>query len=126
MAAIASAKYGAKVTIYERNERIGKKILATGNGRCNLTNIEATKEHYYGKDVDFIDTVQAEFWTTETLDFFESIGLVYKIEDKGKVFPYSDTAASVLDVLRFELERRNVEIKCGFEVENIKNYILEA
>ena len=120
MAAIASAKYGAKVTIYERNERIGKKILATGNGRCNLTNIEATKEHYYGKDVDFIDTVQAEFWTTETLDFFESIGLVYKIEDKGKVFPYSDTAASVLDVLRFELERRNVEIKCGFEVENIK------
>lgn len=120
MAAISAAKRGGKVTIYERNDRIGKKILATGNGRCNLTNIDAKKENYYGKDTDFINNIESEFWTKETLDFFEEIGLVYKVEEKGKVFPYSDTAASVLDVLRFDLERRNVEIKYGFETENIK------
>ena len=54
MAAIAAARNGACVTIYENNDRVGKKILATGNGRCNLTNIGADKKNYHGKNVDFI------------------------------------------------------------------------
>lgn len=119
MAAITAAKNNADVVIYERNDRIGKKILATGNGRCNLTNITADVKNYHGKDTNFIVEIMNDFWVGETLDFFTDIGLVYKVEEEGKVYPYSNHAASVLDVLRFELDRLNVEIRYGFEVKEI-------
>ena len=120
MAAIAAARNGADVTIYERFDRIGKKILATGNGRCNLTNIYADKCNYHGLNPDFVDDVIGEFWVDKTLELFENIGLVYKVEDEGKVYPYSNQAASVLDVLRFELERLGVNIEYGFEVKSVQ------
>ena len=119
MAAIIAARNGASVTIYESNDRIGKKILATGNGRCNLTNIEAEKKNYHGENVDFITAATEKFWVGETLDFFSELGLLYKVEDEGKVYPYSNHATSVLDVLRFELERLGVIFEFGFEVSKI-------
>ena len=118
-AAIAAAREGAKVTIYERFDRIGKKILATGNGRCNLTNINAGIKNYYGGNRDFIADSINIFKVCDTLDFFKEIGLLYKVEDEGKVYPYSNSASSVLDVLRFELERLKVNIVYNFEVKDI-------
>ncbi len=119
MAAIAAAENGAFVTIYEKNDRVGKKILATGNGRCNLTNIYADIDNYYGEDKDLIGEIIDEYWVSDTMDFFERIGLVYKVEDEGKVYPYSNHASSVLDVLRFQLEKLNVKIVFGFEVKEV-------
>ncbi len=120
MAAISAARMGANVTICERFDRIGKKILATGNGRCNLTNVNADKENYHGKNPKFVNDVMSKFWVSETLDFFQDIGLVYKVEDEGKVYPYSDSAASVLDVLRFEIDRLKVNIIYNFEAKEIR------
>ena len=70
MAAIAASKKGCKVTIYEKNDRIGKKILATGNGRCNMTNIYAYKDRFHGNDTEFMSDVMNNFWVYVTLDLF--------------------------------------------------------
>ncbi len=115
-AALAAAREGSEVTIYESCDRIGKKILATGNGRCNMTNLGAAESNYHGKNPLFINGVKSRFWVKETLDFFEDIGLLYKSEDKGKVYPYSDSATSVLDVLRTELENSNIKIVTNTEI----------
>ena len=120
MAAIAAASNGADVTIYEKNDRVGKKILATGNGRCNLTNIYADVENYHGENIELINHIIDKYWVSDTLEFFERLGLIYKVEDEGKVYPYSNHASSVLDVLRFQLEKLNVKIVFGFEVKDVK------
>src|SRR5690554_4175088 len=99
MAAICSKKQGVDVVLLERNARVGKKILATGNGRCNYTNIQAGDvKYYHGQNSKFIYSALAEFNVERTIGFFEKLGIVNKVEDRGKVFPMSDQAASVLDV----------------------------
>ncbi len=119
LAAISAARNGAKVTIYERCDRIGRKILATGNGRCNYTNINAGIENYHGKNPEFINDAINNFWITETNSFFQELGMLTKIEENGKAFPYSLQASAVLDVLRYELYRLCVNIVTEFEVEKI-------
>lgn len=120
VAAITAAKNGADVTIYEGGERVGRKILATGNGRCNLTNINADVENYHGKNPEFILGAKEKFWVDETLDFFKHLGILPKIEEEGKVYPYSDQASSVLDVLRFKIEELNIKTVTSFEVKTVK------
>ena len=119
VAAIFAARNGADVTIYERCDRIGRKILATGNGRCNYTNINASVKNYHGVNPEFIDDITKIFWINETKKFFEELGMLTKVEDKGKAFPYSLQASAVLDVLRYELERLDVKIVTEFEVEKV-------
>ncbi len=119
MAAICAARKGASVTIYEKNSRLGKKILSTGNGRCNITNALAAKSNYHGTDIDFMDNIINKFWVKETTAFFEDIGLLLKIEDKGKMYPYSNQASAVLDVLRFEIERLAIPVVYEFEAEKV-------
>ena len=126
-AAIAAAENPAStVTIYERGGRIGRKILATGNGRCNMTNINAAEENYHGANPGFVRDTINTFWVSQTLDMFSQMGVLYKIEDdgrsaaNGKVYPYSDQASSVLDTLRRELDRRGVIVKCNFDVQTVK------
>lgn len=121
-AAIRAAQLGAAVTIYERNERIGKKILATGNGRCNLTNLYADVKHYHGEYPDFIRYAKSRFWVQETLEFFKSLGLLHRVEEEGRVYPCSGQASAVLDLLRIRLERLGVRIETGFEAEHIIPY----
>lgn len=118
-AAISAARCGADVTIYERCDRAAKKILATGNGRCNMTNINADVSRYHGKSPKFIMGAMNRFWVSETLDFFRELGLISKTEESGKVYPYSLQAAAVSDVLRFEAERLGVKTLCEFEAESI-------
>ena len=119
-AAIAAADSGAQVTVYEREKRCGRKILATGNGRCNMTNVNAQLKNYHGRDPGFIKGVMKRFWVNETIAFFEELGIVTKVEDNGKVYPNSDQASAVLDVLRIRCEMNGVNTVTDFEVSEIR------
>lgn len=121
MAAIWARRKGADVAIIERNPRVGKKILATGNGRCNYTNIYTDTSCYFGKDPEFVRGALNNFTVSDTIRFFEELGIEHKVEDRGKVFPMSDQASSILDVLLYELNRLGVEINCDSGVTDI-NY----
>lgn len=99
MAAITAAKEGAQVTILERNDRVGKKILQTGNGKCNLGNRALSVECYHGGDLEWIRDVLEHFDTEDTIRFFQSIGLMVK-EKNGYLYPVCEQAAAVLDVLQ--------------------------
>lgn len=120
VAAISAAQNGAAVTIYEGGERVGRKILATGNGRCNMTNINADIENYHGKNPKFILGVKKRFWVQETMDFFGELGIVAKTEEQGRVYPNSDQASAVLDVLRFRIDALGIKTVCSFEVNTVR------
>lgn len=120
MAAIWAKRMGAEVTILERNPRVGKKILATGNGRCNITNIYCSREHYHGEDPHFVEPALSAFDAEKTIAFFEKLGIAPKVEDLGKVFPMSDQASSVLDVLLYELQELNIKVQCNAFVRDIR------
>ena len=108
------------VILFERQARVGKKLLATGNGRCNLTNLKASCDAYHGEQPAFAAPAIAKYGVEDTLKWFEDMGLLTVAEDSGRVYPYSDQANSVVDVLRFALENENIELKLGFEVSKIK------
>lgn len=110
MAAITAAKHGAAVTIYEPKERLGKKLLATGNGKCNFTNLHQTMECYRGTKPEFAKGILEAFTVEQTLAFFESIGIVPKVKN-GYVYPNSEQAASVADALFMEVKERNIVVK---------------
>ncbi|KJS13727.1 MAG: flavoprotein [Peptococcaceae bacterium BRH_c8a] len=118
-AAIAAASVGARVTVLERLDRVGKKILATGNGRCNLSNTDLDIEHYHGSNPRFAYSALSRFDFYRTMSFFEALGIAWKVEEGGKVFPMSDQASSVLDVLRYEVEARDIEVLCEAGVSKI-------
>ncbi|HBK03259.1 MAG TPA: aminoacetone oxidase family FAD-binding enzyme [Clostridiales bacterium] len=122
MAAALSAaeKEDAQVVLLERQARVGRKLLATGNGRCNLTNLHAAVGGYHGNAPEFARYAIEMFPPEKTLDWFRSLGLLTVAEDSGRVYPYSDQANSVADVLRFALEKPNIQVKLGFEVEKVK------
>ena len=119
MAAIIAARQGARVTVLERQDRVGKKILATGNGRCNLTNVTCSGEKFHGTDPDFIRLVLNQFAVKKTLEFFSSLGVCTRVEDEGRVFPLTGQASTVLDVLRFETECLGVALRTQTNIESI-------
>lgn len=119
VAAISAARAGAKVLILEHMDRIGKKILATGNGKCNYTNEDQAFEHYRGDHPEFILPVMEQFGFEETISFFEELGIYPKIKN-GYYYPASEQAASVLDVLRMELAYLKVEICLECEIKQVE------
>ncbi|MCX7714832.1 MAG: NAD(P)/FAD-dependent oxidoreductase [Clostridia bacterium] len=119
-AAVFAARSGANVTILERNDRVGKKLLATGNGRCNMTNIYASSKNYHGANHEFAEKVIRRFPAEDAIAFFSDLGILPRIEADGKVYPYSNQASSVLDVLRMELDRLGVDAICNFEVSGLE------
>ncbi len=119
LAAISARRQGADVTILERNPRIGKKILATGNGRCNFTNINTDVTYYHGSNPKFVYNALSSFDAKATIAFFEKLGIAHKVEGLGKVFPMSDQASSFLDVLLYELTEIGVNIVYNAYVINI-------
>ena len=120
-AAIAAAESGEdNVTLLERQSRVGRKLLSTGNGRCNLTNMGAGRLNYHGAEADFV-LPALEAWPPErVLEFFAGLGLMSVTEYGGRVYPLSNQATSVLDVLRFGLEKPNIELRCGVTVESVR------
>ncbi len=120
-AALAAAENPTvQVVLMERQARLGRKLSATGNGRCNLTNLGANAGGYHGNDADFAVPALQAFPVTETLEWFRGLGLFTVAEPGGRVYPYSDQANSVVDVLRFALEKPNIQIKTGFEVAKVR------
>ena len=115
-AAIWAAKSGNETVLFERQSRVGRKLLATGNGRCNLSNTNLDFSNYHGEDPDFAKFALDSFPVSKTLRWFDSLGLYTVTERSGRVYPYSDQANSVVDVLRFALQRENVQILTDFEV----------
>jgi predicted Rossmann fold flavoprotein len=109
-----------QVHLFERQARVGKKLLATGNGRCNLTNLHAESRGYHGEDSAFARYPLAEFSVEATLGWFRQLGLYTIAEESGRVYPYSDQANSVVDVLRFGLEKPNITLHTAFEVKKLR------
>ena len=121
-AAIAAAQNPEiQVVLMERQARVGKKLLATGNGRCNLSNKNASGANYYGENPAFAKPALERFPVEDTLRWFGDLGLFTVTEDSGKIYPYSDQANSVVDVLRFALMRPNISLKTGFDVRKVRN-----
>ena len=121
MAALTAARApGRCVHLIERQQRVGRKLLATGNGRCNLTNRNAASGDYSGTDAAFASPALTGFTPEDTLAFFEELGLLTVTEYGGRVYPLSDSANSVLDVLRFALDREGIVQHCGAPVEEIR------
>ena len=120
-AALAASEYeSASVVLMERQARLGKKLSATGNGRCNLSNLHAAQGGYNGADPMFSSYAIDLFGPCETLEWFRGLGLYTVTEPSGRVYPYSDQAGSVVDVLRFSLDRENIRVLTDFEVLKIK------
>ncbi len=117
--AARKSKGKIKIIILEKMDRVGKKILATGNGRCNFSNIFADCKNYHGKSPEFTSYALSKFNPLSTIDFFASIGVLSKQEQDGRIYPYCDRASSVLDALRFELDRLGVEIRTSFKINEI-------
>ena len=131
VAAIAAARSNgdAQVFILEQKERIGKKILATGNGRCNLTNEAMDASCYHSEDPGFARKVLEQFGYQETLEFFASLGLATKSRG-GYIYPRSDQAAAVLELLELELRRQKVKVYTSVHVESLtpssKGFVIRA
>ena len=107
----AAESKNRRVLLLERQQRVGRKLLATGNGRCNLTNTGASPARYHGAEADFVRPALAAFPPEATLEFFRELGLVTVTEPGGRVYPLSDSANSVVDVLRFALDAAGVELR---------------
>lgn len=103
IAAIAAARKGAEVTVLEGGDRIGRKILATGNGKCNFTNAKMDPSCFRSNTIENIASFLKAFDEKDTLAFFDSLQMLYKAKN-GYYYPASEQASTVLDVLRFEIE----------------------
>ena len=120
MAALTAAENGRSVLLLERQSRVGRKLLATGNGRCNLTNYDTSPARYHGEDGGFCAYALRAFDVGSTLQYFASLGLLTVNEDSGRVYPMSNMAGSVLDVLRYGLEHPRIEVRTGQVVTAVK------
>jgi predicted flavoprotein YhiN len=112
VAAIAAARQGARVTVLEHKDTLGKKILSTGNGRCNLTNLYQDPGCYRCSQPGFVQQVTGHFPVADTLKFFEGLGILTR-DRNGYVYPYSEQASSVLDALVLELKVLGVRVETG-------------
>ena len=116
-AAIASARLGAAVTLLEAGPRVGQKILASGNGRCNLTNLSVSPLSF--NHPEFVEPVLGAYSSEVVRAFFGDIGLLTRADDEGRVYPVTNFAGSVVDALRLECAQLGVEVRYGFEVAGI-------
>lgn len=128
--AVMSKKTDNSVLIIEKGDRVGKKILSTGNGRCNLTNAycmpdllddnpEGIHPYFSSGDVSFADSVIGRFDAQDTMAFFESLGVLTENKE-GYIYPRSEQASTILNALRLACERKGVDIVTGVSVDSIK------
>ena len=119
MAAITAARGGAKVTVLEHQNQIGKKILVTGNGRCNFTNIDQNPAHYHSESPRTMEVCLKQFTAQDTIAFFRELGIFSKNRN-GYLYPHSDAASAVQEVLRMECEHLKVKLACQTKIKEIE------
>ena len=121
MAAITAAKEGAQVTIYEKNEKLGKKLYITGKGRCNLTNFCEPSDFFPNvvSNPKFLYSAVSSFTSKDTCAFFEDAGLRLKVERGNRVFPQSDKSCDVIKTLEKELKANRVKVCLHTEIKDI-------
>ncbi len=107
------------VTLLERSDRVGKKLAATGNGRCNITNTDLSAERYHG-DREFAADILSRFGYDRQKEFFNNLGVLFTVEDDGKVYPASLQATSVVDALRFRADELGVNTLLNSVVTEVK------
>lgn len=122
MCAISAKQKNAhkKIVIIEKNDRVGKKLLATGNGRCNLTNRNITASQYTGSFTSQAERIFKKYTTEHLLTIFGELGLMTYADNDGRYYPVCRQASAVLDVLRFACERLGVEIICQQDIKTLK------
>jgi len=117
-----AGELGASVILIEKNKSLGRKLLITGKGRCNITNKENNPREFiseFGKNGEFLFSAFSRFGAEETINFFEKLNLKTKVERGGRVFPLSDKSRDVLETLISYLKKSNVKIKLNSEVKEI-------
>lgn len=121
MAAIRAAESGAKAALFEKNKQLGRKLILSGQGRCNLTNVNdlADSLKCFSKTGNFLRDAFAGFFNRELMEFFEKRGVSLKVERQNRVFPESDKAYDILEALQQELKRLNVKVFCSAPAYNI-------
>ncbi|OHD67249.1 MAG: hypothetical protein A2W19_07955 [Spirochaetes bacterium RBG_16_49_21] len=119
MAACFAAGGNNRVAVFEKQKKIGRKILVSGNGRCNIANCRIMMEKYHGKDPRFVHQILSRFGLNDTVDFFKSIGIPLVEENNGKLFPASLQASSIVKIFEYELAARNVEINLHRKAERL-------
>lgn len=117
--AIHATRRGHRVEVFEKNAKIGRKILATGNGKCNISNQAIRLERYHGESVQHLKEVFKRFDTLTCKDFFRSIGLEMREGEEGRLYPMSHQASSVVDLLVHEARSLGVVFHLESEVENL-------
>ena len=115
MAAIAAANNGGTVTLLEKNERVGQKLLVTGNGKCNLSNLEFNMSKYYCDDKEKLHQIFGVYSLWDMLTFFESRGMMIRSKN-GYLYPYSEQASTVLDVFRRSLNHDLIDIVTNCDI----------
>lgn len=123
MAAGIASEKGAKVILLEKNEILGKKLLISGGGRCNMTNANPNHRDFvskYGKKGNFLFTPFSKYGVTDTIKFFNNLGVETKVENNFRVFPVSDKSEDVLNALLKFATKHGVTFRIGAEVKNIK------
>ena len=118
IAAIHAAKKGCSVTVLERNKTCGKKILVTGNGRCNYWNQDQDFHHYHSTNHELLESILTKENQEKVLNFFDEIGIIPKIKN-NYYYPCTNQAITIQEALLKELERYHISIKNEFFVENI-------
>ena len=128
LTAITAKKNGKDVVILERKDRVLKKVLTTGNGRCNLTNVNASNQNYFGieKMKQPIEEILGSFTSQDAMRFFEDeVGIICNEENRGKVYPLSGQATSIVDGLRFYAQSLGIEIITDFYVVKIEKEMFD-
>ena len=108
-----------KIAVIEKEFKLGKKLLATGNGKCNMTNNNMSEEYYNNESRGFVKNIISKYSTNKITAFWEYIGLLCKADSFGRVYPYSGQASAVLDILIMNLEYYNVDIFCETDITSI-------
>ena len=114
-----NSKNNLKIAVFEKEDKIGKKLLATGNGRCNLSNTNINDDFYYGSCKDNALTLFKTYNSTYITNYFKTLGLFAKTDDCGRIYPLSNCATSVLDILKMQCTKHNVEIICNCDITDI-------
>ncbi len=120
IAAITAKNLGLDVAILESNNRIGKKLLTTGNGRCNISNSNITMDRYHSANPNFFEPVLNSFSLSATISFFQELGLPLISLEEGKMYPMSLQSSSVIDILKASIEEKQIPVYLDTKVTDIK------